>query len=432
MENQETELKRFKRKAHGYKAVLEVAPMARVIEAVAIGNVLEGFRQKKNLSRSEMVIVDLMAGTGFVSECLHQMGFKKLHAFEACNEMSQDTNSLHVVTRHFALHPFADVNGLANQLKRLRPHVIVCLAGFHHLIEYQTDGATVDTEASLSLQTRMATACMEALSEDGMLLIVDIYEDDFENAQTQHWPYWHSGKVSRQLLAKSAVPVSVRESLLNAESFQKFRKVAESQLSGGVRKPNPSLHWFHQVVDSLSVVGHKDVALRPKFIERLAQNFLVSVTTTACPWIFPNRAALDNFLLTFWFDETREDEKRVTQILQKAESINGVHVNSSFSSFGWNLGFVAVETRITGVSAVARAAHRRMSLLFLALSVLCVANICFKLFTYWSGFYGFMDIVVSVVLGAILNEVVAEWQRRSEKMETKNHGISSEHAGHGR
>lgn len=328
----EIEMARFKQKAHGYRAAHEVAPSARAIEASAIANVIEGYRLKKHLSKSELVIVDLMAGTGFISKSLHQAGFKNIHAFEACNEMSQDSSRQ---DEDFILHPFADIKAIGPLLRQIRPHVIVCLGGFHHLIEFEDDKKTVNAEASIALQEHVIKTCVESVSEDGMFLVVDVYEDGFESMSSTRWPYWSSGKAAQMLLGPSAVPASVKEALLKSDSFQRFATITESQLSGGVRKTNPALHWFRRGVDELSTAGHKDIPMTARLVDRLSKDYKVSVAYAITPWVFPNKATLDNFLLTFWFDDIAQDTAKVAEILKRAEAISGVHINGTFASFGW-------------------------------------------------------------------------------------------------
>jgi hypothetical protein len=405
----EVEMSRFKQKAHGYRTAHQVAPSARAIEAAAIVNVIEGYRLKKHLTRSELVIVDLMAGTGFVSKSLRQAGFENIHAFEACNEMSQDNSRR---DEDFILHPFADIKDIGPLLRQVRPHVIVCLGGFHHLIEFEDDKKTVNAEASIILQEQVIKTCVESVSDDGMFLLVDVYEDGFESMSSTRWPYWHSGRASHMLLAPSSVPLSVKNELLSSESFQKFATITESQLSGGVRKTNPALHWFRRGVDELSTAGHKDIPITARLIDRISKDYKVSVAYATTPWVFPNKATLDNFLLTFWFDDIAQDTAKVAEILKRAEEISGVHVNGTFASFGWNLSFVAIEAKTSDDQTIHRAAKGRMLLLFIGLILLGGTNFCLKLFSYWSEIYRALDTGISLVLGWLIGEWIAEWRRK--------------------
>jgi hypothetical protein len=410
----EIEMARFKQKAHGYRTAHQVAPSARAIEASAIVNCIEGYRLKKHLTKSELVIVDLMAGTGFVSKSLRQAGFKNIHALEACNEMSQETGGQHGSKQDedFILHPFADIKAIGPLLRQIGPHVIVCLGGFHHLIEFEADKKTVNAEASITLQEQVIKTCVESVSDDGMFLLVDVYEDGFEKMSTTHWPYWHSGRAAQLLLDPSAVPVSVKNDLLASDSFQKFATITESQLSGGVRKTNPALHWFRRGVDELSTAGHKDIPITARLIDRISKDYKVSVAYAITPWVFSNKATLDNFVLTFWFDDLTQDTAKVAEILKRAEEVSGVHVNGTFASFGWNLSFIAIEAKTSDDQTIHRAAKGRMIALFIALILLGGSNFCLKLFSYWTEIYRALDAGISLVVGWLIGEAMAEWRRK--------------------
>jgi hypothetical protein len=415
MENQEIELTRFRRKARGYRAALELAPQARILEVLAIACILEGFRRRKELSRSEFTVVDLMAGTGFLSEQLHQLGFRNVHAFEACNDMSQSPPGQHDAGKHFTLHPFASVEGIEPLLKSIRPHAVVALAGFHHLIQYESDRKTVNVDASTALQERVVKTCMEALGTDGMLLIVDIYDDIVERPIPESWPYWCKANTVGSLPNGAVIPQAIKKSLLEANTFHDFSETIERHLCSIPSKSNPSLGWFRSVVDQLSSTGHKDVALNKQLLDDLSAMYRVTFGTTPCPWLFENSAILQKFVVTFWFDAFSHDSQKVQEIVDKAEKVNGLHANTTFASFGWNLGYAILEARSSHVGTVFRAARRRMTILLWILLTLSAINISFKLFTYWSSLYSFLDKIVPAILGILGNEVWTAWKRRSEK-----------------
>lgn len=410
MDNREVEMARFKAKAHGYRAAHEIAPMARILEVSAIVNVIEGFRKKHHIPKSELVIVDLMAGTGFLSKSLYRAGYRNLHAFEACNDMSQKTFG-RSDSDHYALHPFADIFGITPLLKQVRPHIIICLAGFHHLIEFCQDGS-VNEKGSVDIQERVVKVCMDALADDGMLLLADIHEDGFGEFGSSRWPYWE-GRTSlgKKLYKASHVPPSVREILVKSDSPQSYSATVESRLANG-RKENPALVWFRSVIDTLSTAGHKDIPLTKALACRLEEKYKVSTTSFSCPWIFPSRASLDNFLLTFWFDDVPRDSTTIPKVLTEAETINGIYVNGTFASFGWNLGFIAIESKTpTGVT-MTRGTRRRLFWLFLCLFLLCGTTIALKTMTYSKAIYEVLDYFIMLLLGAVANEFFSEWRRR--------------------
>lgn len=416
MENQDVELARFRLKAQGYRKAMSIAPEARSLEIFAIACILRGYCDELGLSRKDLIVVDLMAGTGFLSEQLYQFGFRKLHALEACNEMSQQGSGGHP-DRNFNLYPFADIDGVQLLLRRIKPHVVVSIAGFHHLIKYAADGA-VDAGGSVELQEQMAKACMEALGDDAMCLIVDIYEDSLGVGVPEQWPYWRKASASRWPSGSAEIPPAVKDSLLNATTFREFSAAVTNQLCSVSGPANPSLAWFREVVDKLSSVGHKDIALSQPLLDKLSAAYRVSFATTPCPWLFANDVVLQKFLTTFWFDESK-DVNVLSRINSEAARVNGIQMAPTCVTFGWNLGYLIVEANTGDGRAVARAASHRMAILASVLLALSATNILFKLLSYWSVLYGFMDNAVSAALALLMKEVVAAWQRRLEQSESK-------------
>lgn len=129
-----------------------------------------GACRKKGWRPEQTRVVDLMAGTGVLSVALKAAGFEKTKAIEACAEMLPGGSSdVEFVDRR----SFANIRGA---LEEIRPQVIVSLAGFHHLIE--RTGKGVDRLRSVAAQAILAGACVDALDPGGLLLVVDIAEDD--------------------------------------------------------------------------------------------------------------------------------------------------------------------------------------------------------------------------------------------------------------
>ncbi len=53
-------------------------------------SILEGYIKSQELNKESLIIVDLMAGDGYLTKFLINSGFKNIHAIEACNEMYFD------------------------------------------------------------------------------------------------------------------------------------------------------------------------------------------------------------------------------------------------------------------------------------------------------------------------------------------------------
>jgi len=415
MENSEVELARFKKKAHGYRAAHELAPSARALEALAVGGIVAGYCRKKGLTRKDVVIADLMAGTGFLSEQLYLLGFRKLHAFEASNDMSKALAEQGSSSKHIDLHPFATLNDISTALKTVKPQVIVCMAGFHHLIEYEADQVRVNANKSIALQERVVSDCMSVLGDEGMLLLVDVYENDVQSEVSEQWPYWRPIKALGTFQNGSLIPNMIKKDLLNAKSFRDYATVTKTHLCSVPKKVNPSLDWFRNVVDLKSQAGHKDIAFSRGFLKRMGNKYNLSFATIECPWIFLNRDLLQKYLITFWFEDAEIDGDKVRQIVEAAEKTNGVCANGGgYASFGWNLGYAVIENRVDRTKTSRRAVFRRLKVFLLVLVVLCFGNGCLKYFTYLNGIYEALDKVITALLGAVGNEVIAEWHRYTE------------------
>ena len=115
MKSTDLELLRFTKKASSYRKALSNAPNSRILEIAPIISIIEGYIKSNELEKQNLVIVDLMSGSGYLTNYLKKSGFKKIHAIEACNEMSASSNYYNGVQ----LHPISNIKETNKILKEM-------------------------------------------------------------------------------------------------------------------------------------------------------------------------------------------------------------------------------------------------------------------------------------------------------------------------
>ena len=410
MENRNIELTRFQKKAQGYRAAHQFAPHARDLEVLAIGATIEGYRRDHGLSQQELVVADLMAGTGFLCDALYKLGFRNLHALEACNDMSQKVTP-QPNQNTYTKHSFADISKVSAILDSLSPHIIVCLAGFHHIIKYNTDGNTVDLGKSIELQGSVVQSCVNSLKPEGMLIIADIYDDTLASEGSCEWPYWSTGQHFKEFLSGSSIPAIIIDDLASSSSFERFQVITLSSLSSNKGNANPSFHWFRDAVDVYSEIGHKDAALNKALIDDLRKQYQTSVFRLTCPWVFGTVAALKNFLQEFWFNGSLKQSYSLDNIYQEASRINGINEEQGFASFGWNLLYTCIVKPGDEESQNRRLARINLTLGSTLLFTLSLVNVALKHLTFMTQIQEKIDGVVLALFGYIGGDIYERIQK---------------------
>lgn len=327
------ELERFAKKAKYYRQALETNPSARLLEIYPILWYLERHRNSLGKRRKNLRIVDLMSGSGFLSENLFKLGYTDLHAVEFCKEMYQDASAY----RKVRLHTLSSFDHLEGVLGELRPDVIISLASFHHLIVYGHEGQ-VDKQASTELQSHVVDICMRALPDQGVLMIADLIENEVKETPLE--PFKSPMKNISASLGHLGIDGSIVDILKLANSLHSASSILHREF--GTKSINVGLDWFRTTVDKKTSVGHKDIALSKDFVEKVS-NYRPIVTKYVCPWIFKNDNDLAEFVFNkfgFALDErkkgglTKDDVK--TLVIDKL----GIRKNHGVSALNWNLGVV--------------------------------------------------------------------------------------------
>lgn len=333
------ELDRFKEKAISYRQALANQPTARLLELYPILWYLEKHRKALGRRKSKLRIVDLMSGSGFLSENLYKLGYTDLHAVEFCEEMYKDSSAYNNKVRLHFPSSFDHLDGVLDQVK---PDVIISLASFHHLLIYDANDQ-VDKLASQHMQSDVVDICMRALPDQGILLIADLIdtgvtETPLELFKTPVAP------VADELI-KLGLDKELGKLLSTGNSLHGISSLLHREL--GTRSGNQSLNWFRGVVDKTTAIGHKDIAISSEFLERVA-SYRPVITKYACPWVFKDRAGLDDFVyrkFAFGIARTGLQPKTSQDVAALSEQHLGIRSNHGVHALGWNLGIVLLGKR---------------------------------------------------------------------------------------
>jgi hypothetical protein len=404
METRDVELARFARKADGYKAALQAAPTARTLELAVTVAMIRGLFTQRGWDQETTPIVDLMAGTGVVSDYLRAAGFGAVHSIEACHEMLPASDRARVNLNE--IRTLADAQPI---VRRIKPAVIVSLAGFHHLIEY--DGKTVNRFRSVLSQAKVIEDFLPLLAEHGVFLIVDIVEPTAAGNGLQEMEFW-DGSVFR---AATVLPDVVKTSLMQTHSMAEYERIVETVFPDS--NENPTLRWFREVVDPGTVLGHDDIALSDELLGILRMHHSLLWARFRCPWIFENEDQLKFFLARkFGFMVDRKTaELDFNDLVQKAKTYSGIHgLDNGRLAFGWNLAALAIPRGQEGSSS--RAYLKEANILAICIALLLAVRLTTRLFfpTLLTSIESHFDKLIFVFVGLSVG-VFLHWflQRKS-------------------
>lgn len=227
-------------------------------------------------------------------------------------------------------------------LDDVKPDVIVTLASFHHLLIYNSDNQ-VNTDASINMQSNVVDICMRALPDQGILLIADLIETGV--TETPLELFKSSMAVVARDLVKLGLDKDLGKLLGESNSLHGASSLLHREL--GTKSGNSSLSWFREIVEHKTAIGHKDIAVSPNFLQRVA-SYRPVVTKYTCPWVFKEKTQLDEFVYKkFAFGITMEHNSILTKeeaVLLANEHL-GIRNNHGVYALGWNLGIVLLGKR---------------------------------------------------------------------------------------
>ena len=355
---------------------------------------------------SQLKIVDLMSGSGFLAENLYKVGYHNLHAIEFCEAMCQDAQ---IYANQVRLHRIASFAHLEGYLEEINPDVIVSLASFHHLLCCNDENG-VDLHASISLQKNVVDICMRSLSGSGLLVIADLIE---ENVRETMFPDSdHIMSRVLQDLMSLGMPREILDNIKKCRSIQGASSIISRALC--CRTDNMSLKWFRNVVDVKTSIGHKDIAISETLLEKL-KVYDPCIAKYRCPWIFNNKEEQSSFLyhkFGFALDSGTSGAVLPTDVSAMAEKELGVKNLHGKSLLGWNLGVIAIWK--TSPFESARCFRYLVLCLLLLIGLLSVAlfsRLLFELYVKpsWGGALIF---TMTFLLGMIFGEIIQSMSRK--------------------
>ncbi len=285
-----------------------------------------------------------MAGNGYLSKFLVEAGYRNIHALEASNYMANDA---FLKNKHITLHAIENIFTIDKILKEVRPNVIVSIAGFHHMLEYDED--IVNVEKSIDKQIKIIDICMKYLDKNGIFIIEDIRDNDMSDLIDNEPEYWSLRSFNKIFKKRDNLfPVDWRKQIKKTKNIEEYSSIVSELLMPPLQKEtNPTTRWFHEIVDKETKVGHKDVPVGKKLIERLADSYKVNFAKINTPWIFSNISECESFLKLLWFKELNNDKGKMKAIFEKAEEINGIRrlEGSKKVAFGWNLALLTIQSK---------------------------------------------------------------------------------------
>ncbi|NPD48103.1 hypothetical protein [Lentimicrobium sp. S6] len=382
MEKANIEIERFKKKAMYYKKALNLCPDARILEVFNIISVLDGYVKDNELDKSSLCIVDLMSGDGYLTKYLHKAGFRNIHSFEACNEMS--FNSENYNNSGIKLYSIPEILEIEKIICNLKPQIVISLASFHHLIIHdKQEPKKVNTIESLNLQEKVIDICMRNLDDNGLLLITDIY-DNVESIEEYitSIPFWNTFDSSKLLY--NTLNETEISTIKKSKNQSNFNSIIDEKFTKYSFRRNPSINWFRQIVDKQTSIGHSDFAINRSLIEYIKSNYIYRFSTFACPWVFDNKGHLKNFLLNkFGFSIDDNSIISDNEVLKEADAINGItDIQNNRVLFGWNLSMTILSKTET-IYKKKTNKKRTVFILLLLLLILViniVMNLSFKLY----------------------------------------------------
>lgn len=343
MENKDLEIIRFSKKAASYRKALESAPNSRILEIAPILSVLEGYIKDNEIEKSKLKIVDLMSGNGFLSHQLKKAGFINLHAIEACNEMSSNSDDYNGIL----LHPISKIKEINRILKDIQPNVVVSLASFHHLIVRDQENI-INTNMSLKLQSDVISICIKHLEKNGILILVDIFDDSLVY-DADYYPdnrLW-SKKSLTKTINRSFIHKDIKFLINESKGLDTYSDTLKNTMPNFENTLNPTINWFRNVVNKKTTLGHDDMAISLNLIEFLNTKYKITIDTFYCPWVFDNLSQLENFIwYKFGFVNNETDLTSVNEIIDLAKNEVGINqYQDKEFYFGWSLCMLTVQDK---------------------------------------------------------------------------------------
>lgn len=328
------EISRFERKSDGYREAVKKYPSARCLELSITVSIIYALCNSNGWDKSDVRIADVMAGNGYLSSHLSDIGFSNVTAIEACDDMMPPAG----VDRNFTTRNIETIDNIGHILSQIEPNIVVSLAGFHHLIRKK--GNRVDRTSSIIWQYKTIELVMSNIPDDGKLVITDLSEpgafSEVDNIPGGLWSKKGFEESMRELGVSPSI-ISERNKLqdLSKHVSEKCNSLSEK----------PSLDWFRRCVDRESDVGHDDVALSKHLIDLISMSpYNLYADYSFVPWLFDSISELEFYVVNkFGFNiEKTPTKKDKENIIERCKQLAGISQIDGKKAFGWKLGFVCI------------------------------------------------------------------------------------------
>lgn len=332
------EIEKFTQKAKEYKEALQLAPDSRIPEIIPIIAILDGIARKLGIPKKELKIVDLMAGNGYLTSLLYEIGFVNITSIEACNEMSFDSE----IFQKTSLYPIPDISVAPHLIRSIDPDVIVSLAAFHHLIEYD-GGGKISIPKSIKFQNKIICDCMDAMNDRGIMIIADLsdIQQDINVKTIDDLGIWDGVSLADITIYKSNISKWIDNN--DGKGGMEGYKIAVNRKYYVDDNFNFSLNWFRKIIDTKTEIGHSDIAISEDLIKSVSEAHDVFYEKYQCPWVFESLELLKKFIFKkFGFNVNEKKPISTSECFSFAKQLDGINEQRDTKTFGWDLGLFVI------------------------------------------------------------------------------------------
>ena len=331
------QLEKFRLKASHYKEAIELAPNSRCLEILPIVMVLEQYANKLGIHKSELLVVDIMAGNGYLTKKLYEAGFTNIVAIEACNQMSFGSS----IFEEIQLYPIPSIDVVPAILKSLNPHAVVSLASFHHLIVEEPDGV-IEPMKSKKLQYDFICECYESVPNYLLMVIADLSEHDVNGLPFKETI--EAKNTNMKLLKKWLPDLDLGKELSCINTLSDYVRVVENK-TYSKKDSKFAVEWFRNIVNNKTTIGHLDMAISQELIDRLSSKFRVTYNLFPCPWIFESLEQLKQYIYKKFAFSLEPNQISPDEVLEIAKQQSAVFKQRDTFSFDWSLGLITIEKK---------------------------------------------------------------------------------------
>ena len=146
-------------------------------------------------------------------------------------------------------------------------------------------------------------------------------------------------------------------------------------------------------------MGHDDIAISKKLIEKLSTKFNITCDTFYCPWVFENENQFENFLWNkFGFINNETELIKLQEVKDLAKTEAGVgQFQDKEIYFGWALSILTIRDKTSKETNYVK--RQIGAQLLLLIGILIVYGVAKKYFYYESEMW---DKLIFIIVGVLL------------------------------